>query len=195
MSARGVKALTTVVQDTLNDADSIPECLRSTVNQLWLTYLHLKLELAQLIKTKNALIRQLQPCKKLMDLEGVAEVCAGLLYSSIGDGKQFKNGREASAFIGLTPKQHSSGGKVFMTGIVRAGGIKELRSALYQGALSYICQLPEEPNTAKQAWLIRLVQRAGIKRSCIALANKTVRTAWAMLRYENKYVQKPLLAI
>ena len=195
VSARGVKALTTVVQDTLNDADSIPECLRPTVNQLWLTYLHLRKELAQLIKTKNALIRQLQPCKKLMDLEGVAEVCAGLLYSSIGDGKQFKNGREASAFIGLTPKQHSSGGKVFMTGIDRAGGIKELRSALYQGALSYICRLPEEPKTAKQAWLIRLVQRAGIKRSCIALANKTVRTAWAMLRYENKYEQQPLLTI
>ena len=195
VSARGVKALTTVIQDTLNDANSIPECLRSTVNQLWLTYLHLRKELAQLIKTKNALIRQLQPCKYLMDLEGVAEVCAGLLYSSIGDGKQFKNGREASAFVGLTPKQHSSGGKVFMTGIDRAGGIKELRSALYQGALSYICRLPEEPKTAKQAWLIKLVQRAGIKRSCIALANKTVRTAWAMLRYENKYEQKPLLAI
>jgi transposase len=119
-----------------------------------------------------------------MDLEGVAEVCASIFYSSIGDGKQFKNGREASAFIGLTPKQHSSGGKVFMTGIDRAGGIKELRSALYQGALSYICRLPEEPQTAKKAWLIRLVHRAGIKRTCIALANKTVRTAWAMLRYE-----------
>ncbi|WP_019617058.1 IS110 family transposase [Psychromonas ossibalaenae] len=195
VSARGVKGLTKVVQDTLNTADSIPECLRSTVNQLWVTYLHLKQELAQLIKTKNELIRQLQPCNKLMDLEGVAEVCAGMLYSSIGDGKQFKNGREASAFIGLTPKQHSSGGKVFMTGIDRAGGIKELRSALYQGALSYICRLPDEPKTAKQAWLIKLVQRAGIKRTCIALANKTVRTAWAMLRYENKYEQQPLLAM
>jgi transposase len=115
-----------------------------------------------------------------MNLEGVAEVCASMLYSSIGDGKQFKSGREASDFIGLTPKQHSSGGKVFMTGIDRAGGIKELRSALYQGALSYICRLPDEPKTAKQVWLIKLFQCAGIKRSCIALVNKTVRTAWAM---------------
>ena len=48
-----------------------------------------------------------------------------------------------------------------MTGIDRAGGIKELRSALYQGALSYICRLPDEPKTAKQAWLIKLVERAG----------------------------------
>ncbi|MFT6925497.1 MAG: transposase, partial [Psychromonas sp.] len=79
------------------------QSVRSTVNQLWVTYLHLKTELAQLIKTKNSLIRQSPPCKSLMDLEGVAEVCAGMLYSSIGDGKQFKSGREASAFIGLTP--------------------------------------------------------------------------------------------
>jgi transposase len=195
VSTVGVKGLTKAILETLDEAYLLPECLRSTVNQLWVTYLHLKAELAQLIKTKNGLVRQLQPCKALMDLEGVAEVCAGMLYSSIGDGKQFKSGREASAFIGLTPKQHSSGGKVFMTGIDRAGGIKELRSALYQGALSYICRLPEEPKTAKQAWLIKLVQRAGIKRSCIALANKTVRTAWAMLRYENKYEQQPLLVI
>lgn len=67
-----------------------------------------KKRVSSINKNKNALIRQLQPCKKLMDLESFAEVCAGLLYSSIGDGKQFKNGREASAFIGLTPKQHSS---------------------------------------------------------------------------------------
>jgi transposase len=138
LSTVGVKGLTKAVLETLDEANLLPECLRSTVNQLWVTYLHLKTELAQLIKTKNSLIRQLQPCKSLMDLEGVAKVCAGMLYSSIGDGKQFKSGRKASAFIGLTPKQHSSGGKVFMTGIDRAGGIKELRSALYQGALSYI---------------------------------------------------------
>jgi transposase len=51
------------------------------------------------------------------------------------------------------------------------------------------------PKTVKQAWLIKLVQRAGLKRSCIALANKTVRTAWAMLRYENKYEQQQLVTI
>lgn len=193
VSTVGVKGLTKAVLETLDDAILLPECLRSTINQLWITYLNLKTELDQLIKTKNSLVRQIQPCKALMDLEGVAEVCAGMLYSSISDGKLFKNGREASAFIGLPPKQHSSGGKVFMTGIDRAGGIKELRSALYQGALSYICRLPDEPKTAKQAWLIKLVERAGIKRTCIALANKPVRAAWAMLRYENKYEQQLLV--
>ena len=128
-----------------------------------------------------------------MALEGVAEVCAGMLYSSIGNGKQFKNGREAAAFVGLTPKQHSSGGKVFMMGIDKKGGVKELRAALYQGAMSIVTHLPDEPKTVKQAWLIQLVKRVGIKRTCIALANKTVRTAWAMLRHESKYEQQQLI--
>ena len=128
-----------------------------------------------------------------MALEGVAEVCSSMLYSTIGDGKQFKNGRQAAAFVGVTPKQHSSGGKTVMTGIIKHGGVKELRCALYQGALAYISRLPDEPKTVKQTWLIQLRERLGIKRTCIALANKTVRTAWAMLRYETKYQQQLLV--
>ena len=165
----------------------------STLHQLWAHYQSLKVEFAKQEKTKNTLVRQLEPCKSLMALEGVAEVCAGMLYSSLGNGKQFKNGREASAFVGLTPKQHSSGGKVFMMGIDKSGGIKELRAALYQGAMSVVTQLPEEPKTVKQVWLIQLVQRVGVKRTCIALANKTVRTAWAMLRHETPYEQQLLI--
>jgi transposase len=104
----------------------------STLHQLWAQYRNLKEEFTKLEKAKNSVVRQLKPCKQLVALEGVAEVCAGMLYSSIGNGKQFKNGREASAFVGLTPKQQSSGGKVFMMGIDNKGGIKELRAALYQ---------------------------------------------------------------
>ena len=83
--------------------------------------------------------------------------------------------------------QHSSGGKTIMLGINKQGGNKELRVVLYQGALSVISRLPDEPRTAKQAWLKQLVQRVGVKRACIALANKTVRTAWAMLATGESY--------
>ncbi len=67
------------------------------------------------------------------------------------------------------------------------GGNKELRAALYQGALSVIYKLPSELRTLKEAWLIELVKRAGVKRTCIALANKTVRTAWALLATGKSY--------
>ena len=105
----------------------------------------------------------------------------------MGDGSEFKNGRQASVYIGLTPKQYSSGGKVYMMGIGKLSGNKELKAALYQGALAVISRLPSEPRTVKQAWLIELVKRAGIKRACIALANKTVRTAWALLSSGKNY--------
>ena len=187
-SSRGVLGLKKAVQDTIDEPSLIP-----ILRQLWEQYLHLKIEFTKLEKVKNALVRQLNPCKNLMDLEGVAEICSGMLYSTIGDGKQFTSGRQAAAFVGVPPKQHSSGGKTKMTGIIKNGGVKELRCALYQGALSYISRLPDEPTTLKQAWLIQLRERLGIKRTRIALANKTVRTAWAILRYETKYQQQLLV--
>ncbi len=80
-----------------------------------------------------------------------------------------------------------------MMGINKKGGNKELRAALYQGALSVISRLPDEPQTVKQAWLQELVKRVGVKRACIALANKTVRTAWALLASGESY--KPVYLV
>jgi transposase len=59
-----------------------------------------------------------------MDLEGVVEVCASMLYASLGDRREFKNGRHASVYVGLTPKQHSSSGKIYMTRNDKNGGNK-----------------------------------------------------------------------
>ena len=127
-----------------------------------------------------------------MALEGVAEIGAAGLFCSLGNGKEFKNGRQAAVYIGATPKQHSSGGKTIMVGIDKKGGDKKLRSVLYLGALSYISNLPAEPKTLKQRWLIDLVKRAGVKRTCIALVNKTIRTAWALLYSGESYQRLPL---
>lgn len=126
-----------------------------------------------------------------MEIEDVGETTAAMLYTTLRDGKQLKNGRQASAFVGLTPKQHSSGGKVFLIGIDKCGGVKERRSLLYLGAMSYVGRLLDKPKTQKDAWLRSIIERIGFKKACIALANKVVRTAWAMLRYETKY--KPVL--
>ena len=185
---KGRKSLRETVVIVLGGDDArLPSCLKETLRLLWERYQLTTDQLKVAERFKHALVKQLEPCKRLLDLEGVGNVCASLLYANIGDGKAFRNGRHASVYIGLTPQQYSSGGKTYMKGINKQGGNKELRAALYQGAFSVIHQLPDEPTTAKQAWLIKLVDRVGVKRASIALANKTVRTAWALLATGERY--------
>jgi transposase len=185
---RGQKSLRATIVIVLDDLDTrLPQCLKNTLKTLWERYQLTVVQLKETERYRAGLVKQLAPCKRLMELEGIGEVCAAMLYASMGDGREFKNGRQASVYIGLTPKQYSSGGKIIMLGIDKRGGNKPLRAALYQGALSVISRLPSEPRTAKEAWLLKLVERAGVKRACIALANKTVRTAWALLATGKSY--------
>lgn len=193
-SNKGHKGLRECVVNVLDVEDTrLPQCLKGTLSLLWDRYKQTLDQLKQAEKEKAALVKQLEPCKRLLDLEGVGVVCASLLYASLGDGKNFKNGRSASVYVGVTPKQYSSGGRTYMMGIDKKGGDKALRAALFQGAFSVIHKLPEEPKTTKQSWLINLVARVGVKRACIALANKTVRTAWALLATGQTYEAKPLV--
>ncbi len=185
---KGRKSLRETVAKVVDALDTrLPVCLKDTLKLLWERYQLTLSQLKETKKVKAALVKQVEPCKRLLALESVGEVCAAMLYANIGDGRDFKNGRQASACIGVTPKQHSSGGKTCMVGIDKKGGNKELRAALYQGALSVVSRLPDEAQTVKQAWLQELVKRVGVKRACIALANKTVRTAWALLATGESY--------
>lgn len=185
---RGQKSLRETMAIVLDAADTrLPVCLKNTLRMLWERYQSTRDQLKATEQAKAVLVKQLEPCKRLLALEGIGEVCASMLYASMGDGREFKNGREASVYIGLTPRQYSSGGKIHMMGINKRGGNKELRAALYSGAMSIITRLPDEPQTVKQAWLQELVKRSGVKCACIALANKTVRTAWALLATGKSY--------
>ena len=185
---RGRKSLREAIVLILDPLDTrLPNCLKNTLGLLWERYKSTLIQLKQATSYKSALVKQVEPCKRLLALETVGEVGAAMLYANIGDGKEFKNGRGASACFGVTPQQHSSGGKTIMLGINKKGGNKELRSVLFQGALAVISRLPDELRTVKQAWLIGLVKRVGVKRACIALANKTVRTAWALLATGESY--------
>jgi transposase len=181
-SGLGEKNFKRLIVDVLDDFfPGLPSCLKEPLRVMWNRFCQTVEQLAKVVKHRNSLVKQSEPCQRLKELEGVGEVCSAMLYANLGNGSSFKNGRQASAYVGVTPKQYSSGGKVTMRGINKVGGNKELRSALFQGAFSIIHKLPDKPKTTKQAWLKDLVQRVGVKRACIALANKTVRTAWALL--------------
>ena len=173
--------------------EALPKRVKTLLELLRTKWLETEKQLNAIDKLLRQQVTQSDPCQRLMALEGVAEIGAAGLFCSLGDGSGFNNGRHASVYIGVTPKQYSSGGKTILVGIDKKGGDKILRSVLYQGALSVISNLPAEPNTEKQRWLIALVRRAGVKRACIALVNKTIRTAWALLRSGETYQPRPLL--
>jgi len=175
-----------------NAENGFPHTLRTIFHSLS-EQLKTQQDLLKSIENEKAgYVNTIEPCQRLTALEGVGPVGSAMLYSCIGKGEMFKNGRQAATYLGVTPKQHSSGGKTVIVGIDKKGGNKALRAVLFQGALSVISRLPNEPTTVKQRWLIQLVQRVGVKRACIALANKTVRTAWALLATGEEYHPQPL---
>ena len=132
-------------------------------------------------------------CKKLMGIEGVGPVGALELMIALGDITHFKNGREASACIGVTPVQHSSGGKTKLGSISKSTGNKKLRAVLYLGALGVVSKLQNrEAKTEREAWIKSMLLRRPCKVVVIALINKTVRTAYAMLKYDTEYRVSPL---
>lgn len=184
---QGYSALHTHIPIILEDGENeLPDGYRYTLNLLYLRLLSLRDDIQLMDKQIEAQIKQHEPCSRLIALEGVGPISAVLLYASLGTGEAFKNGREYSAYLGLTPKQYSSGGKVNLVGISRHIANKRLRSILIQGARAYI-HCAEMGSSGKDRWLLALIDRAGSGKAAVALANKNVRTAWALLTQGTEY--------
>ena len=135
-------------------------------------------------------------CKKLLKLEGVGPINAVNLYISLGCAElgTFRKGKDASACIGLTPTQHSSGGKVKLGTIGKCKN-SMLRAQLITGAMAVVrAVVNREAKTKKEVWLKALAERRGNKCAAVALANKTVRTAYAMLTQGTEYKAELLAA-
>ncbi len=136
-------------------------------------------------------------CKKLMKLEGVGAMNAINLYIALGCAEigTFSKGKDASACIGLTPIQHSSGGMVKLGSIGKFTKNSILRSQLICGATAAVQHaVKRKAKTQKDAWIQGLVERRGKKCAAVALANKTVRTAFAMLTQNTEYKAELLTA-
>ena len=191
---QGFSALHRQIPEVLEEGDNeLPDSYRATLNLLYRRLCDLREDIRFLNEEIDALVKKNVACHRLTALEGVGPIGAILLYATLGTGEAFKNGREFAAYLGLTPKQYSSGGKVNLVGISRRVANKRLRAVLIQGARAYINHV-KEPKTTKDQWISTLVQRTGYGKASVALANKNVRTAWAMLTQGTVY-QKTQLAV
>lgn len=128
--------------------------------------------------------------RRLMAIPGVGPLLASAFVASVADPRVFKTGRDLAAWIGLVPKQNSSGGKERLGGISRAGN-GYLRQMLVVGAMAVIRQA--QRHGTRRAWLLQLLARRATKVAAVALANKTARMVWALMTSGEVY-REPAMA-
>jgi transposase len=131
------------------------------------------------------LFRQDQACQRLAQVEGIGPRVATAFRAAVGDGRCFQNGRQVAAWLGLVPKQHSSGNKVVLQGISKRGD-RYLRTLLIHGARAAV-RSAEGKDDARSAWINRLRQRRGKNVAAVAVANKNARILWALLAKDAPY--------
>ncbi len=129
--------------------------------------------------------RENEASKKLATIPGIGPITASALVGSIGDAKSFENGRQLAAWLGLVPRQHSSGGKQLLLGISKRGDTY-LRTLLIHGARAVI-RVAEGKAGYADSWLARLMGRRNQNVAAVALANKNARTVWALLAHGRDY--------
>ena len=118
-----------------------------------------------------------------MQVPGIGLLTATILLSVAGVASNFKNGREFAAYLGLVPRQNSTGGKIKLLGITKRGDTYT-RTLLVHGARSVLWHAPQ---ARQNAWLMELAARRGNNRASVALANKTARIVWSMLAQGTEY--------
>lgn len=184
------------IPEILEDAENeLSVVMRQSLFQMWELYKRLENDFEILDQQLKQLANQDEECQRLMQLEGVGPISAVRLKLQLGHGEHFQNGRQAAACIGLTPKQHSSGGKVRLGPISKVSCDRPLRSCLFLGARAVTSKLKNRPaKTEKERWLKALIDRRGVNCASIALANKTVRTAYVLLKNETDYKPIPIAA-
>lgn len=146
----------------------------------------LDLRLDKLDRQLLGICRTNEACKRLSKLPGVGPVIATALVAAVDDGHHFRSGRELAAWIGLVPRQYTTGGKPRLGGIGRRAN-PYLRRQMIHGARAVMFRLTKHDDRRSQ-WLKGLAARRGFNRAIVALANKTARIAWAVLTRKEDYL-------
>jgi len=183
--------LRAAVPNWLEDAENgLTSSFRCLLAGLWGDLKTLDHRVAELDHEINVIAQSDPVAKRLQQLRGIGPMVATALVATVGNAEQFANGRQMAASLGLTPRQHSSGGKDRILGISKRGDA-HLRSILIHGARSVIRTAKTKDDRLSQ-WVTSLAERRHPNVAAVALANKTARIAWAMLRngtdYEPDYI-------
>jgi transposase len=169
----------TVRREAAQAAEGLPELARRGIVDL-LEQLHLlDARIGAYDREIEAQARLSEPARRLMKIRGIGATTALAIVATVGNAREFKNGRQFAAWIGLVPGQYSTGGKTRL-GHISKRGDAYLRNLLVQGARS-VLQTAAGHQDRLSRWALELQQRRGYYRALVAIANKNARIAWALL--------------
>jgi transposase len=184
IAAKGIDKLASLLAAVAQDA-SLPDLVRDLFSLLERQYEQLQVELKTIEIKLRALHRADAMSRRLAEVPGIGPVTAAALVMKAPDPHAFRSGRLFAAWLGLTPKDHSTGGKLRLGKITRAGD-ETLRSLLVTGATSVV-KLAKGPKGRGSQWLIALLKRKSPKQAAVALANKMARIAWKLMTTGENY--------
>src|SRR5471030_3053281 len=185
-----------IPQGIINVAKGVPEILEDASNELPVPFRHLIDRLTKHLKELDRQVKEFEGeiiawhrsselSRKLEKIPGIGPLAASALVASIADAHSFDNGRQVSAWLGLVPRQNSSGGKPTLLGISKRGDAY-LRTLLIHGARSAILAAKNKVDNTN-GWLTNLLNRRHPNIAAVALANKNVRTVWALLAHGREF--------
>ena len=176
----------------LEDASAkLSGALRVLLAQLRLELAHLETRINEADAVINKTAGENEACRRLVAIPGIGPVTATAIVAAIGNGAAFRKGREFAAWLGVVPREYSTGGKQKLLGISKRGN-SYLRRLFVQGARAVLQQSAKQ-SSGLSAWLAQLTSRTHRNVAGVALANKLARMAWAVLAKNEKY-RPPMLA-
>lgn len=183
---KGVNVLRNALLSILEDAENgLSADFRMLLEELRQDLITFDERISSLTEKINAIAKADEDTQRLQQIPGVGPITATALVSAVGDGKQFKCGRDLAAWLGLTPKQHSSGGKERLLGISKRGDAY-LRTLLIHGARS-VLRVSAKKTDSLNCWLQNVCDRRNKNIAAVALANKNARIIWAILTKKTNY--------
>ena len=183
--AKGIGHITKRVTEILEDGENdLPGSFRLLIARLTDHFKELDRQVDELETQIKLWHRDDSASQKLAKIPGIGPITASATVASVGDARNFKNGRQLAAWVGMVPRQHSTGGKSTLQGISKRGDTY-LRTLLIHGARAVVRVAERKPNA--DPWLKNLLARRHKNVAAVALANKNVRTIWALLAHDRDY--------
>lgn len=191
VSAKGRNGTAELLSIVADGADGrVSPAVRGILDVLARQYDVIGTEIVSIDKSIVALHRACEASRRLAEIPGIGPIGATALVAEIGDWKTFSSGRSLAAWIGLVPKQHSTGGKDRLGSITKQGN-RYLRWLLVVGAMAVI-RYARKHGTQRRPWLGRIMERRPTKVAAVALANKIARMAWAIMIRGERYKEPKL---